>query len=137
MSSVPAVVSPWVLVATGSALGGISRHAVGVLLAQRFGAAFPWGTLTVNVIGSFAIGVCGALLAAAQRPASPMLRDFLMIGFLGGFTTFSAFSLQTLQLLRDGRPGSAAANVLASLLLCLLAVWLGFVLAMRFQAQAS
>jgi CrcB protein len=129
--------SPWLLVALGSALGGVSRHAVGVFVAQRIGQSFPWGTFTVNVIGSFAIGICGALLVAGNRPSAPLLREFVMIGFLGGFTTFSAFSLQTLQLLRDGKLGVAAANVLASVLVCLIAVWLGFAIAMRAQGTAS
>lgn len=129
--------SPWLLVAIGSALGGVSRHGVGVLIAQRFGHTFPWGTLTVNVLGSFAIGVCGALVTVSNRPSAPVVRDFVMIGFLGGFTTFSAFSLQTLQLLRDGKLGSAAANVVASVLVCLLAVWAGFALAMRVDGSTS
>lgn len=123
--------SPWLLVALGSALGGVSRHAVGVIVAQRIGQSFPWGTCTVNVIGSFAIGICGALLVAGNRPSAPLLREFVMIGFLGGFTTFSAFSLQTLQLLRDGKLAFAFANVVGSVMLCMLAVWLGFVLATR------
>ncbi len=124
----------WLLVAAGSALGGVSRHAVGLLIAQRAGLAFPWGTLTVNVLGSFVIGVCGALLGATNRTTAPWLREFVMIGFLGGFTTFSAFSLQTLQLLRDGKALAALANVVASVVICLLAVWLGFALAMRVTA---
>src|SRR5690349_17110746 len=128
---------PWLLVAVGSALGGVSRHGVGLLVAQRVGLAFPWGTLTVNVIGSFAIGVCGALLGATNRTTAPLLREFVMIGFLGGFTTFSAFSLQTLQLLRDGKAAAAVANVVASVLICLLAVWLGFALAMRLDGPAA
>lgn len=119
----------WLLVAIGSALGGVARHAVGLFVAQRWGGAFPWGTLTVNVVGSFAIGVLGALVAVSQRASTAdVVRELLMIGFLGGFTTFSAFSLQTLQLLRDGRPGFALANVGASLALCLVAVWLGYLL---------
>lgn len=123
--------SPWILIAAGSALGGVSRHGLGLLIAQRFGQSFPWGTLAVNVLGSFAIGVCGAWVADAQRANAQLIRELLMIGFLGGFTTFSAFSLQTLQLLRDGKLASAFANVAGSLLLCLIAVWLGFVLAMK------
>lgn len=127
----------WLLIAVGSALGGVSRYGVGLLVAQRVGIAFPWGTLAVNVIGSFAIGVCGALLAVTNRTTAPWLREFVMVGFLGGFTTFSAFSLQTLQLLRDGKLAAAAANVVASVLICLFAVWLGFALAMRVQGPSA
>jgi len=116
----------WLLIAIGSALGGVARHAVGLFVAQKWGSAFPWGTLTVNVVGSFSIGVLGALVAVSQRSSSVAVRELLMIGLLGGFTTFSAFSLQTLQLLRDGRPGMALANVAASVVVCLVAVWLGY-----------
>jgi CrcB protein len=123
--------SGWILVAIGSALGGVTRHGVGLLIAQRFGSTFPWGTLAVNVLGSCAIGMCGAWLIDSQRASAPLIREFAMVGFLGGFTTFSAFSLQTLQLLRDGKATLAIANVAASIVLCLFAVWLGFALASR------
>jgi CrcB protein len=121
----------WTLVAIGSALGGVARHGLGLLIAQRFGTTFPWGTLAVNVLGSCAIGVCGAWLIDAQRAHALLFREFAMVGFLGGFTTFSAFSLQTLQLLRDGKAALAAANAVGSVILCLLAVWIGFTLASR------
>ncbi len=128
--------SSWILIAVGSALGGVARHGLSVLIAQRFGQAFPWGTLAVNVAGSLAIGICGAWLVAAQRPDTTFVREFLMVGFLGGFTTFSAFSLQTLQLLRAGKMVVALANVGASIGLCLLAVWLGFALWARVANAA-
>ncbi|HVF17068.1 MAG TPA: CrcB family protein, partial [Steroidobacteraceae bacterium] len=97
---------------------------------------FPWGTFTVNVLGSLAIGVCGALVEQAQRGSnSQLMREFVMIGFLGGFTTFSAFSLQTLQLLRDGKAGLALANVGFSVLVCLAAVWLGYTFTARVTAS--
>ena len=125
----------WLLIAIGSALGGVARHAVGVFVAQKWGSAFPWGTLTVNVVGSFSIGVLGALVAVSQRASSAdVVRELVMIGFLGGFTTFSAFSLQTLQLLRDGRAGLALANVATSVVVCLVAVWLGYLLGQRLSA---
>jgi fluoride exporter len=125
----------WLLIAIGSALGGVARHAVGVFVAQKWGSAFPWGTLTVNALGSFSIGVLGALVAVSQRTsAADFVRDLLMIGFLGGFTTFSAFSLQTLQLLRDARPGAALANVATSVVVCVVAVWLGYLLGQRVSA---
>jgi fluoride exporter len=125
--------SPWLLVAVGSALGGVSRYACGVAIAQRFGQAFPWGTLAVNVIGCFAIGALGALMLVPHRAGATIIRDFVMIGFLGGFTTFSAFSLQTFQLMRDGKIALAVANVAASVILCLIAVALGFVVASRLS----
>jgi fluoride exporter len=125
----------WLLIAIGSALGGVARHAVGVFFAQKWGNAFPWGTLTINALGSFSIGVLGALVAVSQRTSTAdFVRDLLMIGFLGGFTTFSAFSLQTLQLLRDARPGAALANVATSVVVCVVAVWLGYLLGERVSA---
>lgn len=119
----------WLLVAIGSALGGVARHAVGLLVSQKWGSAFPWSTLTVNVAGSFAIGIFAAVIAGTQRASTAdFVRELVIIGFLGGFTTFSAFSLQTLQLFRDGRAGFALANVAASVGACLIAVWLGYLL---------
>jgi fluoride exporter len=122
----------WLFIAIGSALGGIARHALGLVVTQKWPSVFPWGTLTINVLGSLVIGACAAFIAVSQRSgAAQVLREFVMIGFLGGFTTFSAFSLQTLQLLRDGRLPFALANIGASVVVCLLAVWLGYALAAR------
>lgn len=119
--------SPYFLIALGSALGGMARYWCTGFAAQRVGEVFPWGTLAVNVIGSFLIGVLGALSEAhAPWYIGPATRQFLMVGLLGGFTTFSAFSLQTLNLLRAGESLHAAAYVAASVAVCLLAVWLGF-----------
>lgn len=129
--------SPWLLIAVGSALGGVSRHGLNLLIVQRFGQTLPWGTLAVNVSGSFVIGICGAWLAATLRSETAFVREFVMIGFLGGFTTFSAFSLQTLELMRAGKTAWAFANVGASVVLCLLAVWLGFALFARLAGPAS
>lgn len=113
-------------IALGSALGGAARYGLSGLVATRVGESFPWGTLTVNVAGSFLIG----LIAALGRPEGrlflgPGLRQFLMLGVLGGFTTFSSFSVQTLALARDGDWLHAGGNVLASVAACLVAVWLG------------
>jgi fluoride exporter len=113
-------------IALGSALGGVARYWLSGVVAQRFGEAFPVGTLIVNVTGSFAIG----FVAAVGDPGGRMLmgvtaRRFIMVGLCGGYTTFSSFSLQTLNLARDGEWLYAGANVLLSVAVCLLAVWLG------------
>jgi CrcB protein len=118
--------SAYLWVALGSALGGVGRVWVGGLAARHLDTGFPWGTLLVNILGSFAIGLLAALTQAGGRlEAPPHVRQFLMAGVLGGFTTFSAFSLQTLELLRGGDWPRALANILASLVLCLAAVAIG------------
>lgn len=110
----------------GSALGGMARYGCSGLAARYIGAAFPWGTLIVNVSGSLAIGFLASLAVADGRMLiSPDARAFLMIGLCGGFTTFSAFSIETLDLARDGDWLWAGANVVLSVVLCLFAVWLG------------
>jgi CrcB protein len=114
-------------VALGGALGSMARYAVSLGATRWLGAGFPWGTLLVNVGGSFAIGLLAALVTSDGRPAlGADARAFVMIGILGGFTTFSSFSLETLTLARSGALGAAAANAGLSLALCLAAVWLGF-----------
>ena len=116
----------WLLIAIGSALGGVARHAVGLFVTQKWSSVFPWGTLTVNVVGSFSIGVLGALVAVSQRTSTAdVVRELLMIGFLGGFTTFSAFSLATMNLLAAGDWWRAGLNIVLSIVLCLAAVWVG------------
>lgn len=117
-------------VAFGSALGGVGRYWCSGLIAHRVGETFPWGTLTVNVLGSLAIGLVATLSAPEGRLLlSPEARQFLMLGIFGGFTTFSSFSLQTLNLVADGEWPRALAYVLASVLLCLAGVWVGHALA--------
>lgn len=115
----------YALVALGSAVGGVARHWSGALIASPAAGAFPWATLFVNVTGSFLIGVLAAVLDSDNR----MAREFLMVGVLGGYTTFSAFSLQTLELLRDGKVVHAGANIAMSVLFCVAAVWLGYIAA--------
>jgi CrcB protein len=117
-------------IAVGSALGGMARHLCGELSARWFGTAFPWGTLFINVLGSFVIGLFYAW--AASRPdVSDNTKLFVMVGLCGGYTTFSAFSLQTLNLMQTGEWLRAGAYILASVLLCLLAVWAGYALGAR------
>jgi CrcB protein len=113
-------------VAVGSALGGVGRVACAGLSVRWFGETFPWGTLFVNVLGSLVIGVLAAVIPAESRWLSDNARDFLMIGICGGFTTFSSFSLQTLNLARNGEWGAAAGYTLGSVVLCLAAVAIGY-----------
>jgi CrcB protein len=120
----------YVWVALGGAIGSVARFGCGSVAARLAGSAFPWGTLLVNVAGSLAIGVLAGLVTADGRAlVSGDARAFLMVGVLGGFTTFSSFSLETLELARDGAWAAAALNVVASFALCLVAVWLGYLLA--------
>jgi CrcB protein len=108
-------------VAIGGALGSVLRFWLGGWFASKVGAAM-WGTLFVNVTGSFLIG-----LLAATGSSHPMMRYLLIVGVMGGYTTFSAFSLQTLELFQKGDTTLALANVALSMVLCLAGVWLGFV----------
>jgi len=115
-------------VALGGALGSVSRFWLNGLISEKFGATFPWGTLAANVTGSFVIGVIGALAMPEGRMDSQsrmFATQFLMIGVCGGYTTFSSFSLQTLDLARDGDWLRAGLNAVFSVICCLIAVWLG------------
>jgi CrcB protein len=114
-------------VALGGAIGSVGRFACSGLAARWLGLGFPWGTLFVNVIGSLAIGLLVGLASPDGRPwLGSEARAFVVVGVLGGFTTFSSFSLETLTLARGGAIGAAGAYIAASLLLCLTAAWLGF-----------
>ncbi len=117
------------LVALGSALGGVARHWLTGAVAARLGEAFPWGTLAVNVLGSALVGVVAALVDAGRAAGAGDLRLFLVVGLLGGFTTFSAFSLQTLRLVQEGALLRASGNVVGGVALCLLAAAAGHRLA--------
>ena len=122
-------------VAIGGALGSVSRFWLSGLIAGRFGETFPWGTLAINVTGSFVIGFLAALTEPEGRVlVSPAFRQFFMIGICGGYTTFSAFSLQTLNLVRDREWLYAGGNVILSVVLCLIAVWLGYLLGSVFSS---
>jgi CrcB protein len=116
----------YLAVALGSALGGVARFALSGAIANVFGETFPWGTLFVNVTGSFVIGFFATLTAPDGRLfVSGTTRQFVMTGICGGYTTFSSFSLQTLNLMRDEEWVAAGANAAGSVVLCLIAVWLG------------
>lgn len=117
-------------IAVGSALGGVARYWCSGFVAGSIGETFPWGTLVVNVTGSFVIGFFATLTAPDGRLfVGGTARQFVMAGLCGGYTTFSSFSIQTLNLIRDGDMLRAGGNVLLSVTLCLLAVWLGHVAA--------
>lgn len=116
----------YLLIALGGALGSVGRFALSGFVAHHWGETFPWGTLIVNVLGSFVIGFFATLTSPDGRMlVSSGGRQFFMTGVLGGFTTFSSFSLQTLNLARDGEWWQAGGNVAASVGACLVAVWLG------------
>jgi fluoride exporter len=121
----------YILVMLGGALGTGARFWASGFVADRGGELFPLGTLVVNVTGSFAIGFLAAFTDPEGRLLmSPRLRQFFMIGVCGGYTTFSSFSLQTLDLVRQGDWFKAGVNTLLSLVCCLTAVWLGRILAL-------
>lgn len=113
-------------IALGSALGGVARYGCTNWVAAVVGYRFPWGTLLVNVTGSFIIGFVATLVAVGSRFAIPDdARLFLTVGICGGFTTFSSFSLQTVELLREGDWLRAGMNMVLSVVLCLVSVWVG------------
>ncbi len=111
-------------IALGGALGALARFGVGQVTARTLGAAFPYGTLAVNVLGSLMIGALAALMLSSEALAP--WRPILITGFLGGFTTFSAFSLETLTLVEKGATGQAALYVILSVVLSLFAVFIGW-----------
>lgn len=115
------------LVAAGGALGSVLRYLVGLWTLRSFGPSFPWGTFTVNVTGSFLIGVLAEVIAR-KFGASAEMRVFLITGILGGYTTFSAFSLDAITLLERGEPVTALIYVASSVLLSALAVFAGLAL---------
>ncbi len=119
-------------VALGGATGSVLRYGATVLAARIWGVAFPWGTVAVNVLGSFVIGwFATATMPGAAAPASHEMRLLVLTGFCGGFTTFSAFSLQTVELLRGGDWLAAGLNVIISVVVCLAAAAAGHVLALQ------
>jgi fluoride exporter len=123
-------------IAVGGALGSLARFWCSGLAARHFGDTFPWGTLLVNVVGSFAIGFFAALTGPDGRwLVSSRVREFFMIGIFGGYTTFSSFSLQTLSLAQDGQWLRAGGNVMLSVALCLVAVWLGHIAALALNSM--
>lgn len=119
---------PWVAVAVavGGALGSLARHFTVNGLAAWLGRTFPYGTLAVNVTGSFLMGLALSLLVQRGLLGEPW-RAGLIVGVLGGFTTFSAFSIETVNLMIEGALAKAAINMAASLGLCVAATWIGLI----------
>lgn len=124
----------YLAVGLGSAIGSGARVATSFAMQQFLGHGFAWGTLTVNVLGSFLIGLYATLTEPDGRlMASPATRQFVLAGFCGGFTTFSIFSLETLFLVEAGAFGRAGLNIGLSIALWLLAVWIGYRLGVRLN----
>jgi len=123
----------WIFI--GGGLGTLARWGVSGFVARQWGETFPLGTLVINVTGSFIIGLFAGLTGPEGRWMAPItFRQFFMLGICGGYTTFSSFSLQTLSLAQDGQWFKAGANVVLSVLLCLIGVWLGHVFAMQLNS---
>jgi CrcB protein len=124
----------YISVALGSVVGGVARFLVSVLFISQLGIGFPLSTLFVNVTGSFIIGFYSALTGPDGRLlASPRQRQFVMVGICGGYTTFSAFSLETLRLVQSGHLHRALLNIGISVVGWLMAVWIGHALATRIN----
>ena len=122
-------------VALGGAIGSVLRFWLTEISARMWGGDFPWGTVLANVSGSFLIGAIAALPVLGPRDLlGPLGRQFLMIGIMGGYTTFSSFSLQTLTMLQHGHLAKALVNVAGSVALCLVAVWAGYALGSTLNA---
>lgn len=127
--------STYLWIAVGSALGGMARYGGSSAIANWIGQGFPWGTLVINITGSFIIGFFATLTGPDGRLLVPSdARQFVLVGVCGGYTTFSSFSLQTLTLAQDGEFLRAGLNIVGSVVLCLLAVWLGHVAAAALNA---
>lgn len=119
----------WIAVAVGGAMGSLARFWLASAMTVLTGPRFPWGTLLINVLGSFVIGlVAGVTLTPARVSMPPDIRIFLMTGVCGGFTTFSAFSLQTLELLQNGDVVPAFGYAIGSVVLCVIATYCGWLL---------
>jgi CrcB protein len=120
-------------IALGGALGTVARYWMTNAVAALTGPMFPWGTILINIIGSFIIGLVAHMTTPVGRVPIPFdMRAFILVGICGGYTTFSAFSLQTLELARTGHWFQAGGNIVLSVVLCLIAAWAGYALASTF-----
>jgi CrcB protein len=128
----------FLLVAIGGALGSVARYGVGLAAGRLFpGAAWPYGTLTVNLVGGLVMGLVVGWLAARGGASQESVRVFAAVGVLGGFTTFSAFSLETALLMERRQLGLAAAYVAVSVVCAIAAVFLGLMIARRAFGAAA
>jgi CrcB protein len=126
----------YIWVAVGGAIGTVGRYWLSGVVAALIGETFPWGTLVINVTGSFVIGFFATLTGPDGRVfVGTTGRQFVMVGICGGYTTFSAFSLQTLNLMNDGEWFRGGAYIVLSVVLCLVAVWAGYILAVSFNTM--
>ena len=124
----------YIWIAVGSALGGMARYWCTGAAARLFGETFPWGTLLINILGSFVIGFFVSLTGPEGRyVVDQNIRLFVTVGLCGGYTTFSAFSLQSMVLMQEGEWLQAGGYIVASVVVCLLAVWLGHLLAQQLS----
>ncbi len=130
------MIAEYFWIAIGSALGGMGRYFCSGVAARLIGETFPFGTLIVNVLGSFVIGFFATLTGPDGRVfVGSSARQFVLVGFCGGYTTFSSFSLQTLNLIQDGEWTYAGLNIGLSVALCLAAVWAGYALAVSLNTM--
>lgn len=118
-------------IAVGGALGSVTRYGATIGAHHLFGKGFPYGTLTVNVTGSLLVGLLYVILVERLQ-ATPEWRALLITGLLGGFTTFSAFSLETLLLIEQGEALKSVLNIVLSVVLCLVVAWIGIVIGRSF-----
>ena len=131
-------VSTYLWVAFGGAIGRVARFWMANAAAALTGPRFPWGTIAINIIGSFVIGlVAYAGTPIGRMPLSFDIRAFILVGICGVYTTFSSFSLQTLELARNGDWLYAGANIVISVVVCLLAVWAGYALGTALGARPT
>ena len=127
----------YLVVLAGAGIGGLARYVAGAWIMAKYGGRFPLGTLVINVTGSFIIGIAGALAVPEGRMDSQtrqFVTQFLMVGICGGYTTFSSFSLQTLNLLREREWLYAGGNIVVSVVVCMIGVWLGWMLGSTFNS---
>ena len=126
----------WIML--GGALGTAARFWCSGVVARAFGETFPWGTLIINVVGSFVIGFFATMTGPDGRMfVGTTARQFVMIGICGGYTTFSSFSRDTLRLLQERQWLYAGGNVILSVVLCMIAVWLGYMLGSLFSSMKN
>ena len=129
----------WLAIALGGAAGALARYGLSTAVYGWLGREFPWGTLTVNVLGSAAIGVCFVLVMQrvnAGEDSAALLQSAVVVGFLGAFTTFSTFSLETIGLLEAGHVGRALLNALGSVVLCVIACFAGLLVGRQLFGAA-